>query len=72
MTPTLEHPVHPPPLLAGVPSLLIPPCGHVAACLECLSHMIKAGVEGGNRATPLSLRCPICVAPIHDVVRAFT
>ena len=51
---------------------LLAPCGHVAACLECLSHMIKAGVEGGNRATPLSLRCPICVAPVHDVVRAFT
>ena len=36
--------------------------------------MIQTGVEagGGRRATPLSLRCPICVAPVADVVRAFT
>lgn len=57
---------------------LLAPCGHLAACLECLAHMQRTNAEtraGGEQraylAPPPMLRCPLCVAPVADVLRAF-
>ena len=51
---------------------LLAPCGHVASCLQCLGHMVRTGVDGQLRPPAEWLRCPICVAPVSDVVRAYT
>ena len=54
---------------------LLAPCGHVATCLDCLTHMVRVDAEGQQRVRerlPLPLRCPICVTPVRDVMRAYT
>ena len=44
--------------------------GHLAACAQCLAHMMRAAAVDG-RARPPVLRCPLCVAPVTDVLRAY-
>lgn len=45
----------------GVIDSVIYHCGHMATCFAC-------GLEMKNKA----LKCPICRAPIIDVIRAYT
>ena len=58
--------------------VLIAPCGHLAACLNCLGHMVRVRApalhhshRGGAADLPPTLRCPICVTPATDVLRTF-
>ena len=53
---------------------LLAPCGHLAACLECLAHVQRASTEGRGALpgqSPPSLRCPLCIVPAQDVLRVF-
>ena len=46
------------------------PCGHLAACLSCLSRMSWHTLEGEHALMPL--RCPVCVTPIVDVLKIYS
>ena len=48
---------------------VLAPCGHLAACLGCLQRMTQ--VIDLSRASSARLRCPVCVTPVSDVLRAF-
>ena len=48
---------------------VLAPCGHLAACLGCLQRMTQ--VIDLSRASSAQLRCPVCVTPVSDVLRAF-
>jgi len=61
--------------LAGEVDAVVAPCGHLAACLGCLHRMVQMENHWSVIRSPeehrLTIRCPVCVAPVNDVLRAF-
>lgn len=49
---------------------VLAPCGHLAACLGCLHRMTQV-IDTGSQGSRAQLRCPVCVTPVSDVLRAF-
>ena len=45
------------------------PCGHLAACTECLNKMLN---DQGHVLLGHALRCPLCNGPVADVLKAYT
>lgn len=52
---------------------LLAPCGHLTACCQCLAQMLRtrAAEEREGSVRPSELRCPLCVAPVTDVLRVY-
>ena len=48
---------------------MLVPCGHLAACTECLNKMLN---DQGHVLLGHALRCPLCNGPVADVLKAYT
>ncbi|KAG0569241.1 hypothetical protein M758_6G071900 [Ceratodon purpureus] len=56
------------------PEAVFVPCGHLVACMQCVSHMSEAIAERREQKKPRPDRplCLVCRARVKQIVKVFT